>query len=190
MKKRLLVSMQPYNNQTNLIQEIHKNLKVVPDFPVKGILFYDIMPLFLKPDLIKTIVADFAATVRKTGATTILSPGARGFLIGPLVAIELNLKFVTVRKPNKLPRPVYRTVYNSEYVDNVTVEMHRDDVIEGDKMFLIDDLLATGGVTNAMIKLCHEAKVEVVGIKTLIYLKKLNAVAKLNHENVNWIVEV
>lgn len=190
MKKRLLVSMQPYSKKKELVEAIHNTLESVPDFPIPNVIFYDIMPLFLKPQLIQAIVDDFAQTVAQTDATTILSPGARGFLIGPLVALKLNLKFVPVRKPNKLARPVYRTVYDSEYIDNVTVEMQKDDVLQTDKMFLIDDLLATGGVTNAMIKICQEAKVGVVGVKTIIYLKKLHAVSRVNNDNVSWIIEI
>jgi len=150
----------------------------VPDFPIPGIQFKDITPILSDPEAFKAVVNDMIAIVKERHVDKIIAPESRGYLFGCPVAVELGTGFVPVRKPGKLPRAVYSQDYQLEYATN-TLQIHQDAILPGEHVVIIDDLLATGGTTKAMIDLIERAGGEVVGIVFLIELEFLKGREKL-----------
>ena len=144
----------------------------VPDFPEKGIQFKDITPMLNDPDAYKEAIERLAEFGRKVGANKVMGPDARGFIIGCPVAYALGVGFVPVRKPGKLPRKTIEESYTLEYGKN-TLCIHEDALKKGDKVLIIDDLLATGGTVVATIDLAKRLGAEVVGIGVVIELLEL-----------------
>lgn len=145
----------------------------VQDFPIEGILFRDITPLMANGEAFQDAcnrIRDFA---QSKGATVIVGPESRGFIFGCPVAKDLGIGFIPVRKPNKLPRETVSIKYDLEYGSN-ELQMHADSIKKGDKVVIIDDLLATGGTVEATIKLVEKMGGEVVGCSFLIELSDLN----------------
>ncbi len=153
-------------------------IKNVPDFPIEGIQFKDITPLIGDAAAFKTAIDDLAGFARANNANVIIGPDARGFIIGAPVAYSLQASFVPVRKPGKLPREVISYEYELEYGKN-TLCMHKDAIKKGDRVVIIDDLLATGGTVEATIKIVKEAEGEIVGLGFLIELVDLKGRDKL-----------
>ena len=153
-------------------------IKNVPDFPIKGIQFKDITPLIGSGEAFKAAVDELADFAREVKATKVIGPDARGFIIGAPVAYALGAGFIPVRKPGKLPREVIQYDYELEYGKN-TLCLHKDAISPGDKVVIIDDLLATGGTMEATIKLVEQAKGEVVGLGFMIELIELQGRDKL-----------
>ncbi|MDY0023389.1 MAG: adenine phosphoribosyltransferase [Candidatus Izemoplasmatales bacterium] len=153
-------------------------IKNVPDFPIKGIQFKDITPLIGSGEAFKAAVDELADFAREVKATKVIGPDARGFIIGAPVAYALGAGFIPVRKPGKLPREVIQYDYELEYGKN-TLCLHKDAINPGDKVVIIDDLLATGGTMEATIKLVEQAKGEVVGLGFMIELIELQGRDKL-----------
>jgi len=145
----------------------------VPDFPKEGILFRDITPLMLNGDAFKYAADRFTAFAREKNATLIVGPEARGFIFGCPVSANLGIGFAPVRKPGKLPRDVESVSYDLEYGSN-TLCLHADAIKKGDRVLIVDDLLATGGTVKAAIDLVHKLGGEVVGLAFLIELAGLN----------------
>lgn len=145
----------------------------VPNFPKEGIQFKDITPLLDDNDAFHYTIDELTKFGKELGATKVMGPDARGFIIGCPVAYALNTGFVPVRKPGKLPRETISTSYSLEYGENV-LSIHKDSLKKGDKVLIIDDLLATGGTVVATIKLCEALGAEVVGIGEVIELTSLN----------------
>lgn len=141
----------------------------VPDFPEKGIQFKDITPMLNDPKAYKEAIERLAEFGRKIGANKVMGPDARGFIIGCPVAYALGVGFVPVRKPGKLPRKTIEESYTLEYGKN-TLCIHEDALKKGDKVLIIDDLLATGGTVVATIDLAKRLGAEVVGIGVVIEL--------------------
>jgi len=150
----------------------------VPDFPIPGIQFKDITTLIGDGLAFHTAIEELAQFAQKLGAEVIIGPDARGFIIGSPVAYALRVGFVPVRKPGKLPREVISYNYDLEYGKN-TLCMHQDAIKPGQKVVIIDDLLATGGTIEATIKLIERAGGVVVGIGFLIELLELNGRNKM-----------
>lgn len=145
----------------------------VQDFPIEGILFRDITPLMANGEAFQEAcnrIRDFA---QSKGATVIVGPESRGFIFGCPVAKDMGIGFIPVRKPNKLPRETVSIKYDLEYGSN-ELQMHADSIKKGDKVVIIDDLLATGGTVEATIKLVEKMGGEVVGCSFLIELSDLN----------------
>ena len=147
-------------------------IAIVEDFPIKGISFKDITPLLQNKDAFKAVTKDLAKFAEEVGATVIVGPESRGFIFGCPVAVELGLGFVPIRKPGKLPREIIKKEYSLEYGTN-TLCMHADALKKGDKVVIIDDLLATGGTINAAVDLVRSTGAEVVGCAFLIELTEL-----------------
>ncbi len=150
----------------------------VPDFPIQGIQFKDITTLIGDGLAFHAAIEELAQFAQKLGAEVIIGPDARGFIIGSPVAYALRVGFVPVRKPGKLPREVISYDYDLEYGKN-TLCMHQDAIKPGQKVVIIDDLLATGGTIEATIKLIERAGGVVVGIGFLIELLELNGRKKM-----------
>lgn len=145
----------------------------IQDFPIEGILFRDITPLMANGKAFQEAcnrIRDFA---QSKGATVIVGPESRGFIFGCPVAKDMGIGFIPVRKPNKLPRETVSIKYDLEYGSN-ELQMHADSIKKGDKVVIIDDLLATGGTVEATIKLVEKMGGEVVGCSFLIELSDLN----------------
>lgn len=153
----------------------------VLDYPKKGIVFRDITPLFLHPEIINEITDDIVDFAKKLNVDIIAGAESRGFLFGVPVSLKTNKPFVLIRKPNKLPRDVYSQSYDLEYGSS-TLEMHKDAIKPGQRVLIIDDLLATGGTVEAIQKLVKQANGVVAGSAFLIELKDLNGRKKLEGE--------
>ncbi len=141
----------------------------IPDFPTKGILFRDVTPIAQDPEAYKEAIHQLAEYGKSVGAEIVIGPEARGFIFGCPVALELGLGFAPVRKPGKLPREVISCKYDLEYGSN-EVSLHKDAIKPGQKVLIVDDLLATGGTAEASAKMVEELGGEVVGCAFVIEL--------------------
>jgi adenine phosphoribosyltransferase len=141
----------------------------VPDFPKKGIQFKDITPLMANGKAFRYATEQFVEFAKEVKAEIVVGPEARGFIFGCPVSTELELGFVPVRKPGKLPRETIDYNYDLEYGSN-TLCMHKDAITKGQRVLVIDDLLATGGTMDATCKLIEQLGGEVVGLGFLIEL--------------------
>jgi len=159
-----------------LLQSLRSAIRTVPDFPRKGIMFRDITPVLGDPGLMSGIIDLFARDMEELGwrPEAVVGPEARGFIFGPLLANHLGITFVPVRKSGKLPADTIRAEYNLEYGSN-TLEMHTDALHSGQKVVIVDDLLATGGTVGACAELCATQGAEVVGSLFVIELSGLGA---------------
>ena len=155
----------------------------IKDFPVEGILFRDITPLMQDGDAFHEACSQLIEYAKKIGAEVIVGPESRGFIFGCPVAYELNIGFVPVRKPNKLPRKTVSVKYDLEYGSN-ELHMHEDSIKPGQKVLIIDDLLATGGTVEATIKLVEQLGGEVAGCAFLIELEDLKGRERLKDYDV------
>ncbi len=153
-------------------------IAAIPDYPSEGILFRDITPLLQTGEAFKAVTEKLVAFAKEVGAEVIVGPESRGFIFGCPVATELGIGFVPARKPNKLPRETVSYEYALEYGTN-TLEMHKDAIKPGQKVLVIDDLLATGGTIAAANKLIETLGGEVVGCAFLIELEDLKGREKL-----------
>lgn len=151
----------------------------IPDFPQKGILFRDITPLMDDGDAFKYACDQLIEYAKKIGAEIVVGPESRGFIFGCPVSYALNIGFAPVRKPNKLPRKTISCKYDLEYGTN-ELHIHEDAIKKGQKVLIIDDLLATGGTVDATIKLVEQLGGEVVGCAFLIELEGLKGREILN----------
>lgn len=155
----------------------------VPDFPKKGILFRDITPLLSDSDAFNHSIDQMVSFGKEHQANIVCGPEARGFIFGTPVAYALNVGFVPIRKPGKLPRKAVTYSYDLEYGSN-SLSMHDDAVKKGDRVLIVDDLLATGGTLEATIKLIESKGAKVVGIACVIELDALHGRNKLEGYNV------
>jgi adenine phosphoribosyltransferase len=141
----------------------------IPDFPKKGIMFKDITPLLQNPSSLKEIVNKITEHYANQKIDIVVGAEARGFLIGPAVAINLDAGFVPVRKPGKLPYETASETYELEYGTD-TLEIHRDAIKAGDNVLMLDDLLATGGTMAASCKLVESLNGKIAGCAFIIEL--------------------
>lgn len=163
--------------------ELKEYIASIPDFPKEGILFRDITPLMSDGDAFKYACTKIVEFARKVGADVVVGPESRGFIFGCPVAYELNIGFVPIRKPNKLPRETVSIKYDLEYGSN-ELHMHADGIKKGQKVLIVDDLLATGGTVEATIKLVEKLGGEVVGCAFLIELEALKGRELIKDYNV------
>ncbi|QGZ97888.1 adenine phosphoribosyltransferase [Mycoplasma sp. NEAQ87857] len=167
--------------------EIKKLIRDVPDFPKKGILFKDISPLLANGEALHYTINEIAKHCGD--ADIIVGPDARGFLFGTPAAAVLKKPFIMVRKPNKLPGKVISMSYDLEYGSNV-LEIQEGFVKPGQKAVIVDDVLATGGTTKAIIKLLESQGVIVEKVIVLLELKELNGRNLLGDTKVVSLIEV
>lgn len=150
----------------------------VPDFPKPGILFKDITPVVADPTLFRDVTRHWAECFRELGVTHIAAIESRGFLFGAPLALEMGVPLVVVRKPGKLPRPTISVSFDLEYGQD-TLHIHRDVIGEGDRVLVLDDVLATGGTAAAAGELVKACGASVAGFAFLIELEFLHGRAKL-----------
>lgn len=148
-------------------------IKIVKDWPQKGIMFKDITPLMADGKAFKAAISEIVAYAKEKEVDVIVGPEARGFMIGTPVAYELGVGFVPVRKKGKLPREVIEVDYGLEYGKN-TLTIHKDAIQPGQRVLVTDDLLATGGTIDATIKLVEKLGGVVAGCAFLIELAYLD----------------
>jgi adenine phosphoribosyltransferase len=153
-------------------------IRNVPDFPKAGILFYDITPLLAAPEAFRLAVVEMANPFRREKIDVVVAAEARGFIFAAPVALELNASLVPVRKPGKLPCQTQSLCYDLEYGTD-TLEIHADAIVSGAKVLVVDDLLATGGTTEACCRLVEKMGGHVVGCSFLIELTSLNGAQRL-----------
>jgi adenine phosphoribosyltransferase len=144
-------------------------VRTVPDFPKPGILFYDITTLLKDRTGFAQLIDALAAHYIERKIDLVLGIEARGFIFGPALAYRLNAGFVPVRKPRKLPAPVARVTYDLEYGSD-SLEIHLDAIQSGQRVLLVDDLLATGGTMEATLKLVKQLGGDVAGLAFAIEL--------------------
>ena len=147
----------------------------IPDFPSEGIIFRDVTPLLMDKNAYREAVKQLTQFAKDKDVEIVVGPEARGFLFGCPVALELDAGFVPVRKPGKLPRKTVSIKYDLEYGSN-EIFMHEDSIKKGQKVLIVDDLLATGGTVEAAVKLIESMGGEVVGCAFLIELEALKRV--------------
>ena len=153
-------------------------IRDVPDFPKPGIMFRDITPLLASPQAFGHVIDSFAEHFADKQVDAILAAEARGFIFAAPLALKLNSRFVPIRKPGKLPFKTHSFQYDLEYGSDA-LEMHVDAVKPGDRVLLVDDLLATGGTIEACIQIAERCEAEVVGCAFLIELTFLDGREKL-----------
>jgi adenine phosphoribosyltransferase len=141
----------------------------IRDFPIEGILFRDVTPILTNPEAYKESVRLIAEYGKKVNADLVVGPESRGFWFGCPVALELGVGFAPVRKPGKLPRETISCKYDLEYGSN-EVHMHKDAVKPGQRVLIVDDLLATGGTAKATAKMIEELGGVVAGIAFVVEL--------------------
>ena len=156
--------------------ELKKYIRDVKDFPKEGILFRDISPLLANGEALSESIDEIAKFCND--ADVIVGPDARGFIFGTPVAARLKKPFVMVRKPGKLPGKLIRESYDLEYGSNV-LEIQEGMIKPGQKVVIVDDLMATGGTTNAIIDLIHKVGGEVLRVVVLIELEDLKGIDKI-----------
>lgn len=155
----------------------------IPDFPKPGILYRDITPVLSDADAMQSVVEALAGLSRVHGATRIVGIESRGFILGTPVAVRLGLPFVPARKPGKLPFDTTRVDYDLEYGTDA-LEMHTDGVRAGDRVVIIDDLLATGGTADAACQLVEAQNARVAAVLVMIELTALGGAARLSPRHV------
>jgi adenine phosphoribosyltransferase len=164
-------------------EHLKKLMREVPDFPKKGILFYDITTLLKDKVGFATLIDALAEHYLGRDIDLVLGMEARGFIFGPALAYRLNAGFVPVRKPGKLPAATARYDYALEYGTN-TLEIHKDAIQKGQRVIIVDDLLATGGTAEATCKLAESLGADIAGLGFVVELDFLNPREKLKQYDV------
>ena len=159
------------------IQKIKSAIRDVPDFPKKGILFRDITTLIKNPETLKLTIDTLFEIYKDKKIDYIAALESRGFIFGMPLAYKLGCGFIPIRKPNKLPCEVVSQEYELEYGKD-KIEMHKDALKKGDKVLIVDDLLATGGTAAAAVKLVSNMA-DIAGIAFVIELEDLKGREKL-----------
>ncbi|CAG8435776.1 16205_t:CDS:2 [Funneliformis caledonium] len=163
------------------IQEVRSLIKIIPDFPQKGILFQDIFPIFRNPKAVETLIThitDHIVSNIKEKIDVVVGLEARGFLFGPIVALRLNASFAPVRKRGKLPGNTITAEYQKEYGVDV-FEMQDDAIKQNQNVIIIDDLIATGGTASAAGELVKKFGGNILEYIFLIELVELDGCRKL-----------
>jgi adenine phosphoribosyltransferase len=157
---------------------LKRYIREVPDYPKEGILFYDITTLLKNPSALREAVDRFVWLFSDQQVDKVVGIESRGFMFAPMVAYNLNAGFIPVRKPGKLPAPTVSKKYDLEYGSDC-VEMHEDAIEQGERVLIVDDLLATGGTAWATAELTSALGGNVVGFGFIVELAFLNGRAKL-----------
>jgi adenine phosphoribosyltransferase len=169
------------------MDKLKEKIRDIPGFPKEGIVFKDITPLLMDPECLKQVVCSIADAFREEGITKVCAVEARGFILGAAVACELDAGFIPIRKPGKLPAETRCCTYELEYGTD-TIEIHSDAVSPGDRILMVDDLLATGGTMAAACKLVEELGGEIAGIAFLVELAFLKGSDKLKDYKITSLI--
>ena len=167
---------------------LKSKIRHVPDFPKAGILFYDVTTLLRDPAGFRLAIDSLTAPFQDKGITLVVGIESRGFILGSAVADRIGAGFVPVRKPGKLPSERIKASYDLEYGTD-SLEMHRDAIEPGQRVLIVDDLLATGGTAKATVDLVKQIGGVVEGVAFLIELVALNGRAKLPNETIHVVLK-
>jgi adenine phosphoribosyltransferase len=170
------------------MDDLKKYIREVPDYPKPGILFYDITTLMGHPLALRKTVDQFVWIFADKHVDKVVGMESRGFMFAPLVAYSLNAGFVPVRKPGKLPAATVEQSYELEYGTD-RLEMHEDAIAPGERVLIVDDLLATGGTAEATAQLVETVGGEMVGMGFVIELGFLNPRDKLARYEVESLIQ-
>ena len=168
--------------------DLKQYVRSIPDFPKPGILFRDITPLLANPAALRESIRRLADHYRGQKIDLVAAAEARGFIFAAPLALELGAGFVPVRKPGKLPFDTHSFHYELEYRAD-TLEIHRDGVSPGQRVLLVDDLLATGGTMQACCRLIEQVGGHVVGCAFLIELKDLKGADQISNYDIFSVLE-
>ena len=168
--------------------DLRSTIRVIEDFPKKGISFKDITTLLQDGEALKVTIDSFVEYLKDKEVDIIVGPEARGFLFGVPVAYALNAGFVPVRKPGKLPYDTMEVEYDLEYGSD-KLEIHKDAIKPGQRVAIVDDLLATGGTVAAVTKLIEQMGGEVISLNFVIELTELNGKDKLQGYDIMSLVK-
>ncbi|MEO5897274.1 MAG: adenine phosphoribosyltransferase [Vicinamibacterales bacterium] len=169
------------------MESLKTRIRHVPDFPKTGILFYDVTTLLRDPQGFKLAIDSLTLPLAGRGIDLVVGVESRGFILGAAVADRIGAGFVPVRKLGKLPSKTIRASYDLEYGSD-SLEMHNDAIEAGQRVLIVDDLLATGGTAKATVDLVKQLGGVVDGVSFLIELRELNGRAKLAGENVSVVL--
>lgn len=164
--------------------DIRNAIRTVPDWPTPGVMFRDIMPLLQNPQTFRTLIDIFVERYRDMKLDAIAAIDARGFILGAPLAYELGISLVPVRKKGKLPFKTVTQSYDLEY-GSATIELHTDAFHPGDRVLVMDDLIATGGTMLAACELVKQLQAEVVEVAAIIDLPDLGGGNKLRNAGFN-----
>jgi adenine phosphoribosyltransferase len=170
------------------MEQLKTRIRHVADFPKAGILFYDITTLLQEPEGLRLAVDSLALPFRDQGIELVVGVESRGFIFGAAVADRINAGFAPVRKPGKLPSSTIKATYDLEYGSD-SLEMHADAVRGGQRVLIVDDLLATGGTARATTDLVKRLGGQVHALAFLIELVALEGRAKLANEHVHTVLK-
>ncbi len=168
-------------------QDLCQHIRDIPDFPNEGILFRDITPLLANVDAMRLACEAMAAPFKDAGIELVAAAEARGFIFAAPVAMALGAGFIPIRKPGKLPFHRHTFHYDLEYGSD-TLEIHVDGVRPGQKVLIVDDLLATGGTVEACCRLLEHSGAEIVGCSFLIHLVSLGGHLRLSPYEVRSVI--
>jgi adenine phosphoribosyltransferase len=169
------------------MDDLKAHIREIPDFPKPGILFYDITTLLQDPLALRMTVDRFVWLFSGRRVDKVIGIESRGFMFAPIVAYNLNAGFVPIRKPGKLPYQTVRETYELEYGSD-SIEMHRDAVKPGDRVLIVDDLIATGGTARAAARLVESAGGTVAGFGFIVELTFLPGREKLQGYEVESLI--
>jgi adenine phosphoribosyltransferase len=161
------------------MDHLKATIREVPDWPKKGILFYDITTLLKNGPAFREVIDDLIAPYKDKMVDLVLGVEARGFIFAPSVALVLGVGFVPVRKPGKLPAATHKVTYDLEYGSDC-LEIHQDAIKPGQRVLIVDDLIATGGTAKAVAQMVQEMGGTVVGLAFVVELEFLNGREKLS----------
>jgi len=162
-------------------------IRTIPDFPTAGIQFKDITPLLRRPALLRAVVERLVEPFRSDRISAVVGMEARGFIFGSLAARELEVGFIPLRKPGKLPHEVHSVDYQLEY-GSTSLQIHKDALASGDRALLVDDLIATGGTAAASCQLVERTGAAVAGCAFVIELEFLDGRSRLGGRRVHTLV--
>lgn len=168
--------------------DLYKYVASIPDYPEKGIIFRDILPLMADGEAFKQATDEITAFARERQVDMVVGPEARGFIVGCPVAYKLGVGFAPARKKGKLPRATVSASYQLEYGE-ATLQMENDSVKPGQRVLVVDDLLATGGTIGATIDMVEQMGGKVVGAAFLIELKELEGRKHLRDIDIKTLME-
>ena len=160
------------------MKKLEEYVVSIPDYPEKGIIFRDVTSILEDPEGLQLSIRELQDKLEGMDFNIVIGPESRGFIFGMPIAYNNRKPFVLIRKAGKLPRETVSVSYDLEY-GKATIEMHKDSIRPGQKVLIVDDLIATGGTTQAMIQLIEQLGGEVAGIVVLIELAGLNGREKL-----------
>ena len=161
------------------MKKLEEYVKSIPDFPEKGIIFRDVTSVLQDADGLHLAIDTMQEKIKDLDYDVVVGPESRGFIFGTPIAYNNHKPFVLIRKKGKLPRENVSATYDLEY-GSATIEMHKDSIKPGQKVLIVDDLIATGGTTEAMIKLIESLGGEVAGVVVLIELAGLKGRERIN----------